>query len=103
VLRVWQWIVDQTSGLSFQQDSIAIEQAARLIVTHRKVQRALDDLEPTDPAFLDLTRQLLAIGRQVIALMGKLGLTPRDRQSLLRPSTETEEKDEFERLMEGRE
>jgi len=84
-----------TSGTTFSQDSIAIELAARLMVRSSK----LDDAITAKPDDAELHRLSLAIGRQLMALLGKFGLTPRDRQVLLVPRDDSPEMDDLERLM----
>ena len=91
-------LVELTSGTSFSQDSIAIELAARLMVRSSK----LDDAITSKPDDAELHRLSLAITRQLITLLAKFGLTPRDRQVLLVPRDD-EEQDDLERLLAERE
>ncbi|WP_373651619.1 hypothetical protein [Schlesneria sp. DSM 10557] len=87
-------IVEMTSGVSFSQDSIAVEMAARLLVRLQ----VMDDAIADDPSNFDLHRLSLAVGRQLAALLSKFGLTPRDRQVLMVPRDEPEEEDPLETL-----
>ena len=94
VQRAFQELVELTSGVTFQQDSRILLEGARLIARQDKFAVALE----TDPTNDELNRLSLAIGRQLTTVLGKLGLTPRDRQVLLIPRTEEVEDDPLEIL-----
>lgn len=91
-------LAELTSGTSFSQDSVALELAARLMIRSAK----LDDAITAEPDDAELHRLSLSIGRQLITLLAKFGLTPRDRQVLLVPRDD-EEQDDLERLLAERE
>jgi hypothetical protein len=97
VAAAWERLIDLTAGLTFEQDSMAIEECARLWVRQQAIHHALD----VNPLDIELAKLALSNGRQLMLLWNKLGLTPRDRQSLLRPNDVEEPKDEFETLLEG--
>ncbi len=88
-----------TAGVAFSQDSQLIELAASLLTRSRALQRRLAD-KPDD---IDLNRVALAVERQLLVALGKLGLTPRDRQVLVVPKMESNEpKDPLATLLERR-
>lgn len=93
----WDRIVELTSGTSFSQDSLAIEEMADLLVMRDSLRAAI----ASDPTDMDAYRTRLAVGRQLLPLFGRFGFTPRDRQVLLVPAMD-EEKDELESLMSER-
>ncbi len=88
VAKEWHNLVMLTSGITFEQDSEALLQMARLIVRNEAIAKLLD-LNPADDK---LNATSLAIGRQMLLLSQKLGLTPRDRQMLIRPKPAEEAK-----------
>lgn len=90
VQKCFQELVELTSGVTFQQDSRIVLEGARLMARQDKFAVALE----TDPTNDDLNRLSLAIGRQLAAVLGKLGLTPRDRQILLIPRNDDEAEDD---------
>lgn len=88
VVREWRNLVELTAGVTYEQDSTALLQLARLIVRNEAVVKLLD----SDVANDKLNATQLSIGRQMMALYAKLGLTPRDRQTLIRPKKSDEPK-----------
>lgn len=94
--KCWDDLNQQVSGIAFEQDSDALTELACLTVRQRAYLKAIRK----DLLNSDLNRESLAIGRAIVPLRGKFGLTPRDRQLLLVPREEAE-KDELEKLMEG--
>lgn len=96
--RVWDWIVETTSGVAFNQDSMAVEELAKLYVRQQKNHRRLD----ADPSDDDASKLALAIGRRMEALWHCFGLDPRSRQGMLKPSNEVAELDELEQMMQDR-
>ena len=88
VVREWQNLVELTAGVTYEQDSSALLQLARLIVRNESVVKLLEATPSNDK----LNSVSLAIGRQMMALYAKLGLTPRDRQTLIRPKKSDEPK-----------
>jgi hypothetical protein len=97
VQQAWQRIAEMTSGVTFSQDSIAITEAARLAVWKDKLSQCVE----TNPADLELGKMALSVGRQLLVVMAKLGLTPRDRQSLVVPrKDEPESKSRLAQLRE---
>lgn len=94
--RVWDWIVETTAGLAFQQDSMAVEELAKLWVKQQKLHARLES-EPDDE---EANKLSLAIGRRLESLWHKFGLDPRSRQGMLRPvPPEEPELDELEKMM----
>jgi len=79
VRAVWRQLVEMTSGVTFSQDSIAILETARLILRQEAFHLAL----ASDPTNSKLSNDSLSVGRQLMKMLEKLGLTPRDRQSLV--------------------
>ena len=97
VQQAWQRIAEMTSGVTFSQDSMAITEAARLAVWKDKLSQCVE----TNPADLVLGKMALSVGRQLLVVMAKLGLTPRDRQSLVVPrKDEPESKSRLAQLRE---
>lgn len=86
VQKAFEALAKLTAGLTFEQDGRTMLDAAHLIARQDKFQTAL----LANPLDEKLNRMSLAIGRQLILLLGKLGLNPRDRQSLLAPETDDE-------------
>lgn len=87
VSEAWDVLVTLTSGVCFSQDAELLLECATLQVRQAAFRRELS-LKPTDP---ELNRLSLAIGRALLVALGKLGLTPRDRQILLIPRPEQDE------------
>jgi hypothetical protein len=92
----WDRIAETVEGIAFAQDSEAITEAAWLLWRQQEFRKALKKT-PLDE---ELNRLSLAVGRSLSALFSQFGLTPRSRQILLVPREE-EEKDEFEKMMDG--
>ncbi len=98
VAAAFNRLAELTSGVSFSQDSIAIELAARLMCRLAKLDALIDkgvDSQSTH-------RLALAIARQLTALLAQFGLTPRARQVLLVPREEEGEIDELEKWRQGK-
>jgi len=93
--KAWDWLVETTRGVTFEQDSVAIAECARLIVRQDAFHEALRT-KPTDET---LNRLSLSVGRSLSAAFTQLGLTPRSRQLLIVPRADKSEQDELERLM----
>ena len=98
VSAAWDRLCELTAGVTFSQDSSAILMAARLIVRQDAIAEKLD-LAPAD---IGLNRTSLAIGRALLILLGKLGLTPRDRQVLIVPRDEVIPEGRLETLLRRR-
>lgn len=98
VLLAWDELNGLVAGVAFSQDSVILVEAAQLLARQRAFHAALEKY-PTD---IDLNRVSLAIGRQLHAVLGKLGLTPRDRQVLLVPRPDEGPKDPLALLREKR-
>ena len=81
VSTAWDSLVSLTSGVCFSQDAELLLECSTLKVRQDAFRRALS-VNPTD---IDLNRMSLAVGRALLLALGKLGLTPRDRQVLLVP------------------
>lgn len=94
---VWEEISDRLAGVAFEQDSAAVYRLA--LLTYQQDQ--IDERWFHEPCDEDLSKQSLAVGRQLIMLWGQFGMTPRSRQILLVPKEE-EEADEFEKMMKDR-
>lgn len=98
VIREWTNLVDLTAGVSFEQDSDSLLQLARLRIRQRKLEALLD----SDPGNVELNKLSLSIVRQTMALSVKFGLTPKDRQVIVRPKKEEDKpKSRFEQLRES--
>lgn len=97
VAECWERLAETVSGVAYSQDSEAMTEAAWLLWRQGKFRESL----LADPCNEELNRLSLAVGRQLAVLLSQFGLTPRSRQILLVPSKEDQEKDEFEKLMEG--
>lgn len=85
VQQEWHRLVGLTAGVTFEQDSDALLEAARLVVRQRQLAELLD----ANPGDLDTQRVSLAVGRALLIVLAKLGMTPRDRQVLLVPRDES--------------
>lgn len=88
--KAWDELVSLTSGVCFSQDAELLLECATLQVRQAAFRAALAD----DPLDEDLNRLSLAVGRALLTALGKLGLTPRDRQNLLVPRPDTAEDDD---------
>jgi hypothetical protein len=95
VSDAWDMLASLTAGVTFSQDSLLIESTARLWVRVQTLAKLLD----SNPADIELNRVSLAVERQLMTSLGKLGLTPRDRQVLLVPQDEKRDLDPFEQLL----
>ncbi len=93
----WDRIAETVEGVAFSQDTEAITEAAWLLWRQQEFRKALKKT-PLDE---ELNRLSLAVGRSLSALLAQFGLTPRSRQILLVPREEPEEKDEFEKMLDG--
>jgi hypothetical protein len=82
VQEKWRYVCDLTTGVTFSQDSAAILEAARLMVRQDSINEELDTNPETN---IELARLSLAVSRQLMTVLGKLGLTPRDRQMIQVP------------------
>ena len=98
VSAAWDRLCELTAGVTFSQDSTALLMAARLIVRQDAIAAKLD----LNPANDELNRTSLAIGRALLTLLRKFGLSPRDRQQLLVPREEIEPDDPFTALLRKR-
>lgn len=92
----WDEIAESVQGVAYSQDSQAMKQMA--IWTCR-----LDTLNEAlrgDPLNVDLMKMANTALIRLSALWSRFGMDPRSRQILLVPKEE-EEKDEFERMLDG--
>lgn len=92
----WERFAERVSGIAFSQDSEVMEQIAWDLWQLQQFRKAIHE----DPLNEALTRTAKAIWRPLAPLLRDFAGTPRARQILLVPKEE-EEKDEFEKLMEG--
>ena len=97
VKAAWKHVCELTTGVTFSQDAVAILEAARLIVRQQAINEELDTSPVTD---VDLARLSLAVSRQLMTVLGKLGLTPRDRQMIQVPVKADVKKSRLEEIRE---
>ncbi len=96
--KAWDALVILTSGVTFSQDAELLLECATLKVRQDAFRRELS-VKPTD---IELNRMSLAVGRALLLALGKLGLTPRDRQVLLVQNEGRDEPDELDKLLSKR-
>ena len=95
VQSAWNQVCELTSGVTFSQDAVAILEAARLIVRQNAINEELDTNPTIDVA---LARLSLAVSRQLMTVLGKLGLTPRDRQMIQVPLKPDQKKSRLQEI-----
>ena len=91
----WERVCELTAGVTFSQDGDAILEAARLIVRQNAINEELDTNHSID---VELARLSLAVSRQLMTVLGKLGLTPRDRQMIQVPLKADQKKSRLQEI-----
>lgn len=97
VQAAWKYVCELTTGVTFSQDAAAILEAARLMVRQDAINEELDTSPETN---IDLARLSLAVSRQLMTVLGKLGLTPRDRQMIQVPVKAEQKKSRLQEIRE---